>query len=428
MQVLLDDPAARQRRMWWLRGAGAALVLCVPMLLAMCGLEAAWRYAMLIGYELLFLAPVALRLGAATQSGTLALEPGRVVITTARGRTVLRGKDLHGATTAFEPGGKRPVLTLSLGAFRAYPVSLTFDRVDDLESVRRALGVGQLGRGMVWIAAGRPSVARSIFRGFLLGLGLIAPFLVLVGADGGVGGGVLLFLAAIVGFFGDVGSGGTMTLWSDRLVVGTGYQRDEQPYTNVTGIDDVGDVLWIRTRGPGGGRVVIPANALFAPFSSRERALLVAQLRAAVARSRAAPPLRLDVGESLASLRRFTVQGERPAGWLSRLDAFAAVTEANRAGAGYRDASLDVEALWTVLEDPDADLELRCAAARVLHRRVHARAPDEEKVRLRIATAVESAADEGARMRLRLMTEDQPAEDELEDVFEPVPAVVRRSP
>ncbi len=428
MDVHLDDPAARQRRMGWLRAGGLALAFGASFLAALP--HVAWLAPALvvIGFETFFLAPLVLRLGAGSQAGTLTLHPGRVVVETRRGRTVLRARDLYGATTAYEPGTERIVLTLSLGRFRAYPVSLTFASVAEMESVRRALGVGQQGRGVVWIAGGRANAGRSFFRGCLFVLAALAPLFVY----SGVGGAVFLSFLALGGLMGDLWNSETFKLWGDRIVVGTGPGRDEWTYANVRRVqEDPGGLSFTGVRGGGFGRVAMPSGWL-APFSDHERELLVAQVKAAVARSRAEPPMPTGVGESLTNLRRLRAQGERPASWLSRLDAVAALSDASHAGAGYREASLDVDALWSTLEDPDADLELRCAAARILHRRRSARAhdkapePADEAIRVRIATAVESVGDAPARARLRIMTEDEPHPDELEETFEPKPRLAQK--
>ena len=214
VDVHLDDPAARQRRMGWLRAGGVALVFAAPLLSAFPHVPWLAPALAVVGFETFFLAPLVLRLGTESQAGTLALHPGRVLITTRRGRTVLRARDLYGATTAREPGSERVVLTLSLGRFRAYPVSLTFASVAEMESVRRALGVGQQGRGVVWIAGGRANAGLSFFRGCLLFLACVAPFLVYAG----FGGSVVLFFLALAALIGEQGNSETFKLWSDRIV------------------------------------------------------------------------------------------------------------------------------------------------------------------------------------------------------------------
>jgi hypothetical protein len=418
LAVQLDDPAARQRRLRRLRGAGISLVLVALLFLSWLPTEWLGPLVALIGYEMVFLSPLLQRLGAGSQRGTLTLEPGAVVVTTDRGRTKLRARDLLGGTAAREPGSERIVLTLSFAGLAAYPVSVTFAGVEAMEQVRRALGVGRLGRGEVSIAGGRPGEARRMWRVLMLALGAWAPFAVASSP-------LLLFFALGMVLAGEWFTRQTIRLRADRLDFGNAA-RTEIAYRDVTRIRESDGQLTIAGR-HFGGRLEVPARPLLDPFTVRERALFVAQLHGAVERSRGAPPPPLSTEESLAQLRRFTTQGERAAGWLSRLDAFAALTRASREGAGYRGASIDVDALWTTLEDPDADPELRCVAARILHLRRESTEPNDGAVRVRIATAVESAADETARTRLRIMTEDEPAELELEEVFPP-DAAVRRVP
>ncbi len=280
------------------------------------------------------------------------------------------------------------------------------------------------------VAGGRANAGSSFFRACLFFLACVAPFLVYAG----VGGAVVLFFLALGGLIGEQWNSQTFNLWGDRIVIGTGPGRDEWTYANVRRVqEDAGGLTFTGVRGGGFGRIAMPSGWL-APFSAHEREILVAQVKAAVARSRAEPPMRTGVGESIANLRRLREQGERPASWLSRLDAVAALGHASHAGAGYREASLDLDALWSTLEDPDADLELRCAAARILHRRRSARARErtrtpeaaDEAIRVRIATAVESVGDPPARARLRIMTEDEPHPGELEETFEPRPRLAQK--
>ena len=49
-------------------------------------------------------------------------------------------------------------------------------------------------------------------------------------------------------------------------------------------------------------------------------------------------------------------------GWLTRLDMQGQMLSA---GPGYRGNMLDAEDLWAILEDPEAEAELRTAAARI---------------------------------------------------------------
>ena len=79
-------------------------------------------------------------------------------------------------------------------------------------------------------------------------------------------------------------------------------------------------------------------------------------------------PLKNDVTGRVDVLRR---NGESPRDWLARLDVTG---QTLAAGAGYRGTTLDSEDLWAILEDPEAEPDLRAAAARVLrHAPRHAR-------------------------------------------------------
>jgi hypothetical protein len=87
--------------------------------------------------------------------------------------------------------------------------------------------------------------------------------------------------------------------------------------------------------------------------------------------------------------------GETAREWLVRLDMAGQMLSA---GSGYRGNSLDAADLWTILEDPEAEPELRAAAARVLRH-----SPDN---RVRIDTAVAAVRDESTNRRLRVAVED----------------------
>lgn len=112
-------------------------------------------------------------------------------------------------------------------------------------------------------------------------------------------------------------------------------------------------------------------------------------------------------GEGLAPL--LPREHEGPRMWLERLDALAASLTRED---GYRQAGIDVDALWSTLERPEASDALRAAAARVLARV----APESSRPRVtealatvrdgvtraRIAAALEEDVDEAARELDRL--------------------------
>ena len=73
---------------------------------------------------------------------------------------------------------------------------------------------------------------------------------------------------------------------------------------------------------------------------------------------------------------------------------------ARRQLAGQRGNTLDAEDLWAILEDPEAEPELRAAAARVLRHSTHADA------RVRIENAVAAVRDDATNKRLRIAVRD----------------------
>jgi hypothetical protein len=68
--------------------------------------------------------------------------------------------------------------------------------------------------------------------------------------------------------------------------------------------------------------------------------------------------------------------------------------------AGYRGHTLDTEDLWAILEDPEAEADLRAAAARVLR---HSQKPE---TRQRIDAAVAAVRDDVTNRRLRIAIRD----------------------
>src|SRR5262249_54758348 len=107
-------------------------------------------------------------------------------------------------------------------------------------------------------------------------------------------------------------------------------------------------------------------------------------------------------------------KGETAREWLVRLDMAGQMLAS---GTGYRGNTLDTEDLWAILEDPEAEAELRAAAARVLRH-----APD---TRVRIDAAVAAVREESTNRRLRIAIRDdlEAASQELAylDATEPRP-------
>jgi hypothetical protein len=79
--------------------------------------------------------------------------------------------------------------------------------------------------------------------------------------------------------------------------------------------------------------------------------------------------------------------------WFARIDAVAA---ASRSPGAYRGGAIDEEHLWGVLADPEADVEARAAAARVLA------SSESPEVRTRVASSVSEITDERTHLRVEL--------------------------
>ena len=111
-----------------------------------------------------------------------------------------------------------------------------------------------------------------------------------------------------------------------------------------------------------------PATALGAGLGPDDRDALMKQIMSASARARGLGDSKKDVTGRVDALRR---NGESPRDWLARLDMAGRMLEASTAG--YRGHTLDTEDLWAILEDPEAEADLRAAAARVLR---HSQKPE----------------------------------------------------
>jgi hypothetical protein len=128
--------------------------------------------------------------------------------------------------------------------------------------------------------------------------------------------------------------------------------------------------------------------------SERDVTMLVSQITAASQRARGMGPHKDDVTGRIDVLRR---SGESARDWLVRLDMAGQMLSS---GPGYRGNTLDVDDLWAILEDPEAEADLRAAAARVLR---HLREPT---ARVRIDAAVAAVRDEATNKRLRIAISD----------------------
>jgi hypothetical protein len=129
-------------------------------------------------------------------------------------------------------------------------------------------------------------------------------------------------------------------------------------------------------------------------LSAAERKLVIAQLLSAAQRAQGRAAPRPEAMMRVEMLKR---NGEAPRNWLARLDLAADTLKMT----GYRGGgTIDPQDLWTIVEDPDADPELRAGAARVLVR-------SQQDARVRVETLVEAVRDEGDKRMLRIAVSNE---------------------
>jgi hypothetical protein len=190
---------------------------------------------------------------------------------------------------------------------------------------------------------------------------------------------------------------------ADGLRVFTSRGWFNLPYANVLDVEIQSGKLVFRVPPPYHTVSVDAAGAWGTAAPGRDDLeALVAQIRSASLRARGLGPQKQDVTGRLDTLRR---NGESARDWLVRLDMAGQLLST---APGYRGNTLDTEDLWAILEDPEAEAELRAAAARILR---HSPQPD---TRTRIDAAVAAIRDDATHRRLRIAIADDLDEASIE--------------
>lgn len=330
----------------------------------------------------------------------LACGPGYVDATKAGLKSQrIRAADITGATTARTSTGL--ALTLQHRR-RAQPITLEVSSEAEVEKIRHALGIGHSGFGVVAWQTQVDSTHRSAVIGRLLAaIWALSTVTAIVAGSSTLG----MLVGVLLGMFGVVGAiigiagllspmgQASVVMAPDGLRLRTPQGWFAVPYDAVRHVDD-GDVLAFTVPDPYRLVVVQRSSPLLGGLSDDDRRVLVAQIDAAAQRARGLGPQKDDATGRVDVLRR---SGESTRDWLVRLDMAG---QTLGAGPGYRGNTLDVDDLWTVLEDPEAEPELRAAAARVLR---HSSA---EEARVRIDAAVAAVRDESTNRRLRIAIRD----------------------
>ncbi len=334
---------------------------------------------------------------------TLTLGPGYVKVNATKLRSpVIHAKDIVGASTARTDAG----FALSLGRKgRDTPTTIVVPTEAEVDRLRLALGVGHGGHGTLSWWTAPTQAQRSAFSGRVVStLSIIS----VLAAAAFASDGPFVALASVVAFFAvpvglilsAVGSSRNVT-FPDVEMTGAGIRLMTTtgpfllPYAYYNGFVLERDHLVFEVPPPWGS-VRVAAREPFrgSGVSDADVAILRAQLDGAALRARGFGRTKEEVAGRVEMLRRGR---ESMRDWLARLDM---VGQTLSTGPGYRGQSLDAEDLWTVLEDPDAEGEMRMAAARVL------RHVNDPKVRVRIDAAAAAIRDEHDNERVRVAAQE----------------------
>lgn len=328
-------------------------------------------------------------------------QPGSIEIKNAGTRNQrIHTKDVTGATTARTEDG---ILLTLAHAKRDQPVTLRVAKDADAAAIRQALGIGHGGFGVVGWRSMPTDGRKSAIVGRILAaaVGIFCVTLALLGATEAAA-----ILGAIFGMFAGIGmligladlmgrpNDPSIVMTSEGLRLKTFRGWFALPYEAVLGIDNHKRGVVFAVPPPYGTVGVECSGPTYGGVTAHDREVLVAQIHSASQRARGLGPQKYDVSERLDVLRR---NGESPRDWLMRLDMQGRLLTT---APGYRGNTLDAEDLWAILEDPEADAELRAAAARVL------RHSPQTDARPRIDAAVAAIRDEGTTKRLRIAIRD----------------------
>jgi hypothetical protein len=399
MQVGFTDPHGPKR--WRLLPyLGALAVFALGAFVSLPGsLSAAF---VLLGFAL-FNAVGLFQLRQRTpRNAELVLGPGFIEIKHAGTRNQkIRAKDITGGTSARTKNGF--VFTMQLKN-RDQPVTLELKTEDELVRLRHALGVGHGGFGTVAWTTQVDSNARTAATGRtmgFLGFGLMS-FLMMAMDDKDAATGLSAFIGMFAGIGMLLGLVGLFSRTSDPTVVMAwdGLKLKSVrgwfalPYGMLAQLEDHKRGLVFHLPPPHPPVGVEKSSPIIGGLSEADRQTLIAQVTSAAQRARGLGPQKDDVRGRVDQLRR---NGESPRDWLTRLDMAGQMLAS---GSGYRGNTLDAEDLWAILEDPEAEPELRAAAARVLRHSTHA------DTRVRIEAAVAAVRDETTNKRLRIAVRD----------------------
>jgi hypothetical protein len=329
--------------------------------------------------------------------------PGYIQIKNASTRSQrIDARAIVGGTTARTSKG---ILFTLAHAKRDQPITIEVESEADAERIRHALGIGHGGFGSVGWRTVPSSSEKTGFWGrlitFAIGAAISgAGFFI---SDDAAGFAALMLgqfaflsmILSLVGYFGRRAPPGVV-MAAEGLRIQTKQGWFTLPYDHVLGVEPVRGALRFRVPPPYHFVDIETSGTLVGVgLGPDDRDALIKQIMSASARARGLGTSKEDVTGRLDVLRR---NGESPRDWLARLDMAGRMLEASTGG--YRGHTLDTADLWAILEDPDAEADLRAAAARVLR---HSQRPE---TRQRIDAAVAAVRDDVTNQRLRIAIRD----------------------
>lgn len=335
------------------------------------------------------------------RSADVHVGPGYVEIKKSGSRNQrIVAKDIIGATTARASNG---VLLTLQHKKRDQPITIEVQSDAEAAKIRHALGIGHGGFGTIMWRTLSDNTVRAGFIGRLLAttVGALTIALTLgVSNEAGLFSGIFLGQFALVGLvlglvelFGRPPEPSVM-MGADGLRLKTPRGWFALPYDAIQHLEAHRRGLVFSVPQPFVSVAVERVGPTMGGLSERDVKMLISQITAASQRAKGLGPHKDDVTGRIDVLRR---AGESARDWLVRLDMAGQMLSS---GPGYRGNTLDVDDLWAILEDPEAEADLRAAAARVLR---HLREPT---ARVRIDAAVAAVRDEATNKRLRIAISD----------------------
>lgn len=330
----------------------------------------------------------------------LVLGPGFVEVTRAGTRNQrLTARSLTGGTTARTSDG---VLLTFQHEKRDQPITIRVGTDAEADKIRHALGIGHGGFGTIaWKGFAESAVKHGRYGRMVAAAALFfVPLLAVLSGEAGVLAGITLgplgFIGAILGLasLNQKNRQPSIVMTPEGLRVLTMQGWFAVPYDGVLSFDPEGKTIDIRVPPPYNFVSSAAVPPALGGLSAHERDVMRAQIMSASLRARGLGPQKNDVTARLDTLRR---NGQTTRDWLVRLDMMGQML---KTGPGYRGNTLDTEDLWAIVEDPEAEPELRTAAARVLRHLPH------DGAKLRIDAAVAAVRDEGTHKRMRIATAD----------------------